>query len=242
MIASVGLTVVLVKWSPRKWELHEVLLLVIFGLATLAAIRMLAWWAVVWPWVCIPHAAAMVRSWHTQGSQDHGDEPTAMRTLLAMGVVFFAFVVSPPTFSVVAGRGRGEGLIVSRDTPLYVAEEAVRRNLSGTIAAPLDWADFLVWKTDGRLRPLVYSHVHLAEPRAWDAYRQIYLHQDAWLDALRANDIQYVLVSRRRTPELAKKLLISDRSGQADVRIVYQDLRCVLAEVVGPSLPERSVD
>jgi hypothetical protein len=49
MIASVALTALLVKYSPRKWEASEVLLLLVFGLVTLPAIRMLAWWAVVWP-------------------------------------------------------------------------------------------------------------------------------------------------------------------------------------------------
>jgi hypothetical protein len=245
MITSVGLTVLLAKYSPRKWEPHEVLLLCVFGLATLPAIRMLAWWAVVWPWVCVPHAAAAFRlvfsSRHTPGAAEperhmegagYPDEPTAMRTVLAMGVVFLVIVVSPPTFSLLAGRSRGEGLVLSRETPIYVAEEAVRRNLGGTIAAPLDWADYLVWKTDGKLRPLVYSHVHLAEPEAWQAYQTIFRGDEAWLEALRANDIHYVLVSRSRSPQLAKQVLYNDRSGKGDVRIVYQDLRCILAEIV----------
>ena len=33
----------LVKFSPRKWEVYEIIILAAFGLATISAIRMLAW-------------------------------------------------------------------------------------------------------------------------------------------------------------------------------------------------------
>ena len=76
MIASAGLTVLIFKTSPRKWELHEVLMLLAFGLATLPAIRMLAWWAVVWPWVILPHAAA---AWKKYQQSKTGESPEAER-------------------------------------------------------------------------------------------------------------------------------------------------------------------
>jgi hypothetical protein len=177
MIASAGLAVLLFKYSPRKWEVHELLLLLVFGLATLPAIRMLAWWAVVWPWVCLPHLAALCSRWSSQRSgepQIDQDAPTAMRTVLAMGVVFTLALIAPPTYSIVAGQGRGEGPILVTDTPLYVADELVRRDLSGTIAAPMDWADFLVWKTAGQMKPLVYSHVHLAPEETWRDYERLF--------------------------------------------------------------------
>src|SRR6185436_4461722 len=58
MIASAGAALGLAKVSPRKWQVYEILILAAFGLATVSAIRMLAWWAVAFPWVILPHAAA----------------------------------------------------------------------------------------------------------------------------------------------------------------------------------------
>ena len=43
--------------QPLRW--HELALLVLFGIATLGAIRMLVWWAIVWPYVVIPMIAML---------------------------------------------------------------------------------------------------------------------------------------------------------------------------------------
>jgi hypothetical protein len=120
------------------------------------------------------------------------------------------------------------------ETPLYVADEAVRRNLSGSIATPMDWADYLIWKTDGRLKPLVHSHVHLTEEQTWKDYEALYRGEEHWLEKLHQHKLQYVLVSRQRYPQLAKLVLLEDRTGPGRVRIIYQDQRCLLAEVLPP--------
>jgi hypothetical protein len=235
MIASVAITALLVKYSPRKWETHEILMLAAFGLAVLPAIRMLAWWAIVWPWVVWPHAAAAWRKYQTEKTCEpivDDDEPTAMRTMLAIGFAFMTILIAPPTFSMVSGRARGEGPILVTDTPLYVADEVVRRGLVGNIAAPMDWADFLIWKTDGQLKPLVYSHVHLVEPSTWRAYESVFRGDESWLQTLRNQQMQYVLVSRKQYPALTKHVLVEDRSGKGGVRVLYQDQRCILAEVL----------
>jgi len=234
MIVSVGAAIGLFKCSPRKWEVSEILLLVVFGLATLPAIRMLAWWAVVWPWVCLPHAAATWRKYvadKTDAPATNGDERTSMKTVLAMGFVFMIAIIAPPTFGIVSGHGRGEGPIMVTDTPLYAADELVRRNLAGTIAAPMDWADFLVWKTEGRIKPLVHSHVHLTEISTWRDYEAIFRGDKEWLDVLLRQNMQHVLVARSRYPQLARAVLMANRD-EAGVRIIYQDQRCILAEVL----------
>jgi hypothetical protein len=154
-----------------------------------------------------------------------------------MGFVFMTAVVAPPSFSFVTGASRGDGQILSPETPLYVTDEAVRRNLSGTIAAPMDWADYLIWKTDGRLQPLVYSHVHLTEEQTWRDYEGLYRGHENWLDILHQHKLQYVLIARQRSPQLARLVLLEDRTGPGRVRVIYQDQRCLLAEVV-PAAPK----
>ena len=241
MILSVGSTALLVKYSPKKWEVHEIGLLLLFGLATLPAIRMLAWWAIVWPWACIPHAAAAWRKYQTaktgQPVRDH-DEPTSMRTLMALGLVFTTLLIAPPTFSLVAGYGRGEAAITVTGTPIYVADEVLRRDLAGNVASPMDWGDFLFWKTNGRVRPLVHSHVHLVEPQTWRDYETIFLGEQNWLALLRSHQMQYVVAPKDRCPKLYEAVLRDDRTGQGGVRIIYQDQRCLLAEVLPPAPPK----
>lgn len=233
LVGSLAVTVVLVRLSPRKWELHELLILALFALVTFSAIRMLAWWAIVWPWVAVPHAAAAWQAYRDrhQVRQLPSNNGTSMQTVLAMGVVFMTLLIAPPSFAVVTGQSRGEGKILAGDTPLYLADELARRGLAGKVAAPMDWADYLVWKTDGRLRPLVYSHVHLTDPQTWHDYEAIFRGDQAWLDLLHARQIRYLAVSRQRTPQLAKLVTLENRSPQPRLRIIYQDQRCLLAEL-----------
>ena len=93
---------------------------------------MLAWWALAWPVVVIPHAAAAWSHYRklqasADDAQNTADEPTAMRTLLASGVVFMAAIFAPPTYSLLSGAGRGEVPITVSETPVYIAAEAERR-------------------------------------------------------------------------------------------------------------------
>jgi hypothetical protein len=119
-----------------------------------------------------------------------------------------------------------------RETPLYLADELARRNVTGNIAAPMDWADFLVWKTDGRLKPLFYSHVHLAGEQARQDYSLIFQGDPAWLDKLREHQMQFVAVSRQRNPELMRAVLLDARGERPNVRLIYQDQRCIVAQLL----------
>jgi hypothetical protein len=238
MILSVGAFALVYKSSGRRWEAYELLLLVAFVLATLSAIRMLAWWALVWPFVVLPHAAAAWEKFRARvnetspSSAAEADQPQAMRTVIALGFVYMTVLMAPPTFSLISGQSRGEGPILVTDTPLYITEEVVRRQLTGNFAAPMDWADFVVWKTDGQLKPLIYSHVHLADPTAWDDYVHTFIGDETWLQTCRTRQIRYLLVSKRNNRELAKRVLTEERAASGKVRLLYQDQKSLLVEVL----------
>ena len=70
---SLLVTAVLLRRSPRRISVMEILLILVFGLASLWAIRMLVWWALAWPWVVAPHAAATWRL-HRHGRRRDADE------------------------------------------------------------------------------------------------------------------------------------------------------------------------
>ncbi|QDU25286.1 hypothetical protein ETAA8_03500 [Anatilimnocola aggregata] len=239
MIVSSIAAGLLIKHSPRKWQAYEYLLLVFFALLTLNAIRMLAWWALVCPWVIVPHFAAYWAA-HRQKSDlpaEPADEPTSMATLIAVGFAFTVLIISPSTYSMLTGRVRGPAECLVTDTPIYIADEVLRRNLDGNITAPMDWSDYLIWETNGQLRPLVYSHVHLTNKETWDSYVKIYTGDPSWLTHLQAAKSRYLVVNKSRSPELAKQLLLSERSGKGDVWVFYQDQKSLMAEI---RLPEKT--
>jgi len=240
LAASLLATSFAFKFSERKWKLYEFVLLGLFALATLMAIRMLAWWAIVWPWLVVPHlASAVTRLLRERGVEPAPDQPTAMRTLVAIAVVFTTIVLAPPTFSIVSGQARGEVPVTVSETPVHVADELVRRSAEGKFFAPMDWADYFVWRTDARMQPLMYSHIHLASRQVWDDYATIFAADAKSLDLLRQHGIRYVIASRERTPQLQKLLLVADREGNQGVRVIYKDQRAIIAEL---SLPSRSAN
>jgi hypothetical protein len=163
-----------------------------------------------------------------------------MTTLIALGFVFMTLVIAPPTYSMVSGRVRGEGPIVVTDTPLYVTAEIVRRDLTGNFAAPLDWSDYVIWKTAARMKPLVYGHVHLADRAVWNDYLRIFAGDESWLKNCRDRQIRYLLVNKSANRELMKRVLIEDRGASGNVRILYQDQKSMLAEVLDASPPAKA--
>ncbi len=224
---SLAITAVLLRLSPRPIRFHEVLCLVAFGLLALTAIRMLAWWALVWPWVVAPHCAAVWRRQVSAAGLREASAPTTTRTLASIAFVFVALVWAPPTHALVTGTWRQEAELVSGDTPVFLADEVQWRQLAGRLFAPMDWGDYLAWHTRGALRPVVNNSVHLITPPVWRDYRTVTEGRSAWRAVLDHYRIQYLVVSRERSPELLSAVLADQRS-----RILYQDQKAVLAELL----------
>jgi hypothetical protein len=219
------------KYSERRWKWYEFALLGLFAVATLMTIRMLAWWAVVWPWIVVPHlASAVSRLLRERGWTPTADEPTAMRTLMAIALVFSTIIISPPTYAVVTGHARGEIPSTVDDTPVHVADELVRISASGKFFAPMDWSDYLIWRSGAELKPLLYSHIHLADREVWNDYVAISTADKSALERLRQRGIRYVVASRQRNPQLARSLIQLERAGEG-VRVFYKDQKAVIAEL-----------
>ncbi|HTN77504.1 MAG TPA: hypothetical protein VL096_19735, partial [Pirellulaceae bacterium] len=93
---------VTLKLSTKRWEMTDLLLVLVFGLVAMTAMRMLQWWAVVWPWVIVPYAISV---WEARfGKTADTAPPTTMRTVLAMGIVFMTLLIAPPSNNFVLGR------------------------------------------------------------------------------------------------------------------------------------------
>ncbi len=221
-----------------RW--HEFALLFVLGLATFGAIRMLVWWAILWPWVVIPLAAVLFskkgdsETSPAEIAESPTSDATSMRTVMAMGVVFVTLISAPPTHSLLHAKDRGDAKTMSTGTPIHVADEIARRKLAGTFVAPTDWADYVLWKSHERMKPFVYGHFHLATPADLADYRRI-LSGDDWLALARKHQLQFILADRERNRDPLKgPVLIKALNVSPDVRIIYQDKTCVLAEVLPP--------
>lgn len=231
-IATLAITVLAAYKSRRGWEGIEALLLIAFAGFAVSAMRMLPWWAMIWPWAIAPHVADAWSALQNGGTDEATDEApaeagTTMNTILAMGIVFATLLLAPPTNSLVLGRERGLGVVASTETPLALADELNRRNIREAIFAPIDLADYLVWQTNGNVKPLAYTHVHLLDKELWRDQQAISSGQDDWMRVADRRGIRYLVFDRERSKHLIGKLFSHPRA-----RVVYQDQQTMLVRVV----------
>lgn len=239
-ICSALLAGALLKDGPSKWPLYDYVVLALFAALTLVAMRMMAWWAMVFPWVVLPHAA---RAWQAYCAKKNialgsPDEPTAMRTLTAASLVFATLIFAPPSYSLIVGAERPPAAILSSDTPYHITDAALHLRLEGAFAAPLDWADYIIWQSHGKLKPLIYGHVHLATDEVALDYPQIFRGEQDWLALLRKHQVRYLFVARAKYEQLTRNVLLEVRrknSGEMD--ILYEDQTALLVEIFPKQAP-----
>ena len=233
--ATLVVTAILLRWSPRRISVLEILLTLVFGLASLWAIRMLVWWALAWPWVVAPHAAA---TWllHRRSHREPAETDPVLgvkRLLYGAIIVFLTLWWSPSTFGLLTGHCRAEESILSSGTPHAMACRIREMGLSGRIFTPMDWADYIIFQTDEAVRPLIFSHVHLTHPSVWRDYKHIYTAGEAWLEVVDKHEIGYLVLDRRRNGKLAGLAVASQRC-----RVLCEDRQALLLEVHAPAVAD----
>lgn len=239
LFGSFAVTAWLLRQSRRRVRAADLLLVIALAAATLLAIRMLCWWAIVWVYLAAPHVAAIVRRWWgatgilpVQSNESIGgtplapDPPTAMRTMIAMALVFLVLVWAPPTHELISGQRRSEALVAAGDTPQFVAEEIQARGLTGRVFVPIQWADYLAWHTSNAIQPLVYSHVHLFSPATWHDYLAIASDSPDLEQIVDRHGLRYFVLPRSMAVTLGDSLGRNKR-----FRTIYQDQQAVLVEV-----------
>ncbi|MGD9645123.1 MAG: hypothetical protein AB7U73_05380 [Pirellulales bacterium] len=224
--SSLLLTMVLLRRSPRRFTAGEVLVLLLVGLATLSAIRMLAWWALVWTWIVGPHLAALV-SFNRREEFTLEPGPNVKRTWLALAAIFVTILWSPPARAFVVGRPRPEAVIASAATPIYLADDLVDSKSAGRFFTRMDWGDYLIWRTHGAMQPMVYSHVHNVPPVVWSDYEELGAGSPAWLRIVDHYQLKYLVLCPQRQPVLCQMALESPRC-----RLVYRDEQGMVFEVL----------
>lgn len=245
---------VLLRISPRRVSLSEAFIALGLGVLAVSSMRMLTWWALAWPWLAAPHAAAAWNAWkvrnrkalgnppaattddvepslphdeagHVGSGEDENDEPPVpLRTLLAVAVVFIALIWSPPTHALLSGQSRPEASVLGRATPRKAAAWLVENHVAGRVFCPMDWGSYFIWKTEGRVAPLVHTHVPLTTPEVWNDYLQIARAELGWRIRLERYRLDYLIMDRAREGRLIRSV-----ASEPEWLIVYEDDQAVVA-------------
>lgn len=235
--ASLIVSAVLLRLSPRRLTLADVL--TALGLAVLAvsSMRMLTWWALAWPWIAAPHAAAVWSVWRAKYEKaeepplgaspddEASDDPAPFRTLLGVAVVFLALMWSPPMHAIV-GDSRSEASVLGRGTPLKVTEWFVEQQITARVFCPMDWGSYFIWKTEEAVSPLVHTHIPLTPPEVWADYLQIAGAEPGWSKTVGRYGLDYLVMDRVRDGRLIEAV-----AAAPGLEVVYADEQAIVARV-----------
>lgn len=225
--AALLATAVLLRLSPRRVSAAAALTV---GLAAVAALANAAWLpllAIAGAWATAPHwRALLVAPGETEAS--------ATKTGIALAAVFLALMWAPPSRHLLGAPARPVGQIMAQGTPLALAAEIEERQLAGPALFSPGWADYLSWRSGGRLLPLVNDLV----PRNQGVWRDalaIGAANHGWLEIADHYQLRYLIVSRRESPELAGAVQREKRC-----RVLYQDQQGLLVELLPLAKPTKS--
>lgn len=153
-----------------------------------------------------------VGSTRAGSEQDGSSGPAGPRRLLfALVTIGLTLWWSPPTHALCTGRSRDPRQVLSTGTPKELADWMCLRRIHGRIFAPMDWADYLIWRTDGAIEPLVYSHVHLISSQVWQDFLEIDQGSPSWSAIAERHGLRYLIASRRRNTPLIRNAARSHR-------------------------------
>ncbi len=201
-VASVALLALLLRLSPARFTPTQVILLLGFGLQSVAHARVVVWWVMVFAWVALPHLAAVGRrslpAWVADTSV-----PSFRKTLLAAGFAVALSLWSGPALWWVHGVEPVGEKRVTPVTPLravelirkHYADEPRRRGM--VVFASETLGDYLLWDLQD-LEPAVripcYTHVHLFPEEHWKKCVAVKSGERGWQEQLRKWDVDLLVL------------------------------------------------
>lgn len=210
LLATLAITALALRVSPRRWTWAELLPLAALLIATLDTRRMLTWWALLWPWVVLPHLSAR---WPLAAPSLQ--RPRRAWTAAALVTALVALSCAPLARVALGPRSADDPRWLSSATPRAAAAALDRLGFAGRLYAPMEWSDYLIWHSRNRSderstplaqrkawRPLVNSHVHLIDPAVWRDYRAVGRGHASWKSILARHEIEWLALNRQAQPDL----------------------------------------
>jgi hypothetical protein len=198
-LLSFALLAPLVRFSRLRFTPTQVLLLLGFGLQSLAHVRVLVWWAMIVVWVGLPHAQSALERFHLLPRR--AGTPTFAKAALTVAAALAGLLLSAPGLWATSLYRPGPEKRVTDVTPYHISaylkeQYAKDPQLKRCIFTSETIGDYLLW--DLRLEPPVrifcYSHVHLLTAEHWRECMQVKFGDAGWEKVLDRHGVQFLIV------------------------------------------------
>lgn len=221
----------LYRWSPRRVQSVEVLLLLGFGGLTLYYSRFMTWWSPVAAYCLVLHGNAVLK-------EDRKNRPalappvrTSLHTVVWLGMAFICFAITPFAGKAMHNRETDLADAVGLRTPIAAVEHLNQRMAEnalpgGLIFNSMEDGDYLLFAGPPKVPVMVASHVQFIPETIWRQYREISNLQAEYRvinDLLEVYGVNILFLSKSQHPDAIEQF-------QSDTqwRTEYQDDRAAI--------------
>jgi hypothetical protein len=200
--------IVALRWSPRRLQMEEAMLLAFTAGMALWSSRMINWLAPVMALTLAAHGAAAWR--HLRGTSRPRTKPatSGLWTVVNAGLCWVFFAFTTLGVQTVHGRSVPVERAVSPQTPLSATEflNSAEGLPEGLAFCSAEWAGFLTSFGPDDFRPMVNLHVHVIPEEVWTHYQQLAAGPADWNGITDLYGINLVVTTKSRHDRLIRQI------------------------------------
>jgi len=205
-LVAVILFVIVKLLARRKTDIAHWLLILGTGLATLWSSRMILWFAPAIVYAILLQAQRLWDRKRIPSTPQKCHSPTFLHGGLRIVILISTFFFTPLCWEFVTGKNQDPHRSLSSETPIDAVEFLVQTGGEGIVFNRFEWGDYLLWKSEGKIKPFAFSHAHLIPKDVWRDYLQILGGSEKSLVLLDRYHIDVVLIDPNRQNKLYKLL------------------------------------
>jgi hypothetical protein len=212
------LLIFLYRYTPRRVQAVEPILLIGFGAATLWISRMLLWWGPVAMYFAVLHGNAIYRHRFCKTREPQPSPSNSLWAVVSIGMVWIAFASNPFGFRLLHGAKDDTHRSYSGQTPIGAVEFLQKYPPEGQIFNTYESGDYLVWNGPENLQVFVTSHAHLVPTEVWQHYLHIIRLETGWDNLLDRYGVNTIVLNSWLNDDLTAKL-----KTEPSWEMVYED-------------------
>ena len=232
--AAFFITIGALIYSRVKTSLTELMLVVMFAVFAMSALRNSIWFALIVPPILARHLAGwsvslgkfgnwrtvrVARDWLSglRVCRSHHRINAGIAVIVAVLVVLQSPWVRPRLYGT---------SLVSAQTPIGAMDYIEERELRGNILHPQVYGDYLMWRLWPKQRSFFDGRVHIFGEEFVRSYQRIFA-ETHWEELLASYDIRYLLLSKDEV-EAGSVRMIAAARGSGRWKTLYEDSLSVL--------------
>ncbi len=236
------ITVMVLLGAARKPGLVDLVLVLVFSILGLSALRNGVWFALIaapivaryYPSIDFASVALAVRRFRIgqrflnwQAARKDTVAPIRYRLNRQIAVLMLTIVVlvSPWVYPHLGNPAFGDTLW-EKSTPVGAMDYIQQNALEGNIFHPQIYGDYLIWRLWPLQRSFIDGRVHLFDYSVVRDYRQAFI-DSHWDERLSRYDIKYLLLSK---DEEENRMMLETAMSSAAWHLVYEDNTSVIFE------------